>query len=68
MQETLESKLVRACLAALARRAGKTGLVVSYDEIDYDFPDEEVTFISDEDAKCVRITPTSFLATSEVKP
>ncbi len=53
-------ELIRACLAALARRAGKTGLVVRYDEIDYDFPDDDLELVCDGDAQAIRITATWF--------
>lgn len=67
-QECLKDKLARACLAALARRAGKAGLVVSFDEIDYEFPDDEIELAGDGDAKCVRITATWLPAKPEVLP
>lgn len=56
--ETKET-MIRACLAALARRAGKTGLVVRYDEIGHDFHDHEIELACDGDARCVRITAAS---------
>ncbi len=65
-RECMNDKLARACLAALARRAGKKGLVISYDEIDYDFPDDEIELACDGDAKCVRITATWLPAKPEV--
>jgi hypothetical protein len=54
MQE-YEQKLVRACLAALARRAG-VGLVVTFAEIEaeYDRP-TDLALAIDGDGKCVRI-------------
>ncbi|HZT29387.1 MAG TPA: hypothetical protein VFA33_05865 [Bryobacteraceae bacterium] len=67
-QECMKDKLARACLAALARRTGKTGLVVRYDEIDYDFPDDEIDLVCDGDAQAVRITATWLPAKPEVLP
>ena len=49
MSDQMKDKLARACLAALARRAGKTGIVVRYDEID---------LACDGDAQAIRITAT----------
>lgn len=51
-----EQKLARACLAALARRAGSGVLVVSYEEIGRELANDiRVEIISDCEAKCVRL-------------
>lgn len=51
-----EQMLTRACLAALARRAG-VPLVVTYDEIEREYGgDARLALASDAGAKCVRIT------------
>jgi len=48
--------LTRACLAAIARRAG-VSLVVTYEEIEREYrTDAGLALASDADAKCVRIT------------
>ncbi len=67
MPEETKDKLARACLAALARRVGQTGLVVRYDEIDYDFPEDEIELVCDGDAQCVRITATWLPPVTEVR-
>ena len=56
MNQEQEQKLVRACLAALARRAN-AGIVVAFADIEaeYDRP-SCLALIVDGDAKCVRIT------------
>jgi hypothetical protein len=54
MAPEYEQTLVRACLAALARRAGVGALVVAFDEIDLERADRLV-MVCDGDAKCVRI-------------
>jgi hypothetical protein len=66
-QESMKDELARACLAALARRAGKAGIVVGYDEIDYDFPDDEIELACDGDAKAIRITAVWLPAAPEVR-
>lgn len=66
-QESIKDKPARACLAALARRAGKAGIVVGYDEIDYDFPDGEIELDCDGDAKAIRITATWLPDAPEVR-
>lgn len=57
---TTTDRMARACLAALARRAGKTGIVVRYDEIDHDYPEDEIEMVCDGDAQAIRITATWF--------
>lgn len=56
MTQEYEQKLSRACLAALARRAG-TALVVTDEEIEREHAnDARVACERDAIAKCVRIT------------
>ena len=51
-----EQKLVRACLAALARRVN-VGLVVTYDDIEREYAnDTRLEIACDDQAKCARIT------------
>ncbi len=51
-----EDKLIRASLAALARRVG-VGLVVTHEELERELTgDTRVRFAFDENAGCVRIT------------
>lgn len=56
MTQEFEEKLVRACLAALARRAS-VDLVVAFADIEaeYDKP-SGLALAVDGDARCVRIT------------
>lgn len=62
MTAEYEQKLVRACLAAVARRTG-TGLVIAFADIDREFAnDTRLEIACDGDAKCVRI------AAPEVRP
>ena len=65
MSDQMKDKVARACLAALARRAGKGGIVVRYDEIDHDFPDDEIDLACDADAQAIRVTATWFPAAPE---
>jgi hypothetical protein len=56
MTPEYEQKLVRACLAALARRID-VGLVVAFDDIEREYAnDTRLEIACDDDAKCVRIT------------
>ncbi len=51
-----EDKLIRACLAALARRVG-VGLVVTQEELEREITGgTKLRFAFDDDADCVRIT------------
>jgi hypothetical protein len=55
MNQDYERKVVRACLAALARRSG-VGLLVSYSEIGREMDNDTTPeIICDGDAKCARI-------------
>jgi hypothetical protein len=51
-----EQRLARACLAALARRAG-VALVVTHEEIEREYANgAQLVCVSDGGAKCVRIS------------
>lgn len=56
MMQDYEQKLIRACLAALARRMN-IGLVVTFAEIEAEYEKAaDLAMAVDADAKCVRIT------------
>ena len=55
MKAEHEQGLVRACLAAVVRRAGS--IVISHTDIEREFEaPNSLAFAVDADAKCVRIT------------
>lgn len=61
MTQECEHKLVRACLAALVRRAS-VGLVVTFAEIEAEYERPcDLALAVDSDGKCVRIS-------TEVRP
>ena len=56
MASEQEQRLARACLAALARRAGAP-LIIRYEEIEREYgADAQLSLASDAKAKCVRIS------------
>jgi hypothetical protein len=56
MTPEYEQKLVRACLAAIARRTG-VGLVVTDEAIEHEYEnDTKLDLVCDAVAKCVRIS------------
>lgn len=55
MSPGFEKQMVRACLLALARRAGGS-LVVPYIEIDHDFDERDLVIVCDGDTRSVRVS------------
>ena len=56
MTPEYEQKLVRACLAAIARRTG-VGLVVTAEDIEREYEnDTKLDLVCDVAAKCVRVS------------